>query len=69
MKADLLSKLGEPFITTRGQDGGMGLGVYVAKLIAEQLGGSLEFHSELGSGTRAVFKFPANNIAEEQIAA
>lgn len=51
----LMSRWGEPFFTTK-QAGGMGLGVFLARVVAEQLGGSLSFSALEGSGTKARFE-------------
>jgi len=54
MPLDILSHVGEPFFTTKGKDQGMGLGIFLARSILEQLGGTLEFNSEVGKGTSAI---------------
>ena len=43
-----------PFFTTRKGSGGVGLGLYVSKHIAEKYGGSITVDSRVGEGT--VFK-------------
>jgi two-component system, sensor histidine kinase RegB len=55
---ELLARLGEPFLTTKGPSKGMGLGVFLARTFAEQCGGSLVFESPEGKGTRAVLRLP-----------
>ena len=55
---ELLTRLGEPFLTTKGPSKGMGLGVFLARTFAEQCGGSLTFESTEGKGTRAVLRLP-----------
>lgn len=55
--ADVLERIGEPFFTTRAPGSGMGLGVFLARTLAERLGGSIAYSSELGRGTRAVWTF------------
>lgn len=52
MPPEVLSRLGEPFFTTRG-DRGAGLGVGICMRIVEDHGGKLTFESELGRGTTA----------------
>ena len=56
--AEVLSRVGEPFFTTREPGDGMGLGVFLARSLSEQLGGSFSLTSQLGSGTRAVVQVP-----------
>ncbi len=51
-----LSRVGTPFFTTR--DGGTGLGVVLAKGVVVQHGGTLEYKSEIGRGTRAIVTLP-----------
>lgn len=43
----------EPFFTTKSTGQGMGLGLFLASSVAEQLGGRLELASSPGRGTRA----------------
>jgi two-component system, sensor histidine kinase RegB len=54
----LLARIGEPFFTTREPGQGMGLGVFLARTLASQLGGSLELDSRAGSGTTARLRLP-----------
>ena len=51
-------RVGEPFFTTKPVGAGVGLGVYVARSIAEQLGGELTIESESGQGTTATLRIP-----------
>jgi len=55
---DVLPRVGEPFFTTREPGAGMGLGVFLARSLSEQLGGSFSLTSETGTGTRAVVQVP-----------
>jgi two-component system, sensor histidine kinase RegB len=50
--AYLLSRLGEPFVTTKAPGEGMGLGLYLVRTLIEQVGGRLEVSSRHPSGTR-----------------
>ena len=58
MSADVVARVGEPFFTTRPPGRGMGLGVFYARTVAEQLGGSLQVESAPGAGTRVHFCLP-----------
>lgn len=50
-----------------GNTQGLGLGLYLAKGIAEAHGGTLTLHSEVGSGTRACLLFPLHRAASKTI--
>jgi two-component system sensor histidine kinase RegB len=59
--ADILAKLGEPYITTRRAEpghGGLGLGVFIAITLIERLGGSVEFDNAPGGGARVTLTLP-----------
>lgn len=68
ISSENLERIGEPFFSTKGAGKGMGLGVYLTKLTAEQLGGTLSFASKLGEGTQALFSFPLSAHNEEKAA-
>ena len=55
---EALSRLGEPFFSTRPEGKGLGLGIFVARATFEQLGGSLVFSSTPGQGTSAQIRLP-----------
>ena len=58
MSEEVLSRVGEPFFTTKEAGSGMGLGIFLARLTAEQLGGNLSLESEPGIGTKVDFSVP-----------
>ena len=58
MGADILARVGEPFFTTKEPGSGMGLGVFLAKLIAERSGGALSIASEPARGTAVILSLP-----------
>jgi two-component system sensor histidine kinase RegB len=64
MDATLLARVGEPFFTTKGPGRGLGLGLFLARSVAEQLGGRLELDSQIGRGTRVVLTVPARSGGE-----
>jgi len=59
MTADVVRRAGEPFFTTKSPGKGMGMGLFLVRLVAEKLGGSFRLESEPGKGTRAVLELPA----------
>jgi two-component system sensor histidine kinase RegB len=63
MAEAVLARATEPFFTTKPRGRGMGLGLFLAQSVAEQMGGRLELWSALGQGTRArlVLPLPATN--------
>lgn len=54
-----IEKLGEPYFTTRGPGGGLGLGLFVTRGILDAHGGSLTFDAVIGKGTRVRMVLPA----------
>jgi two-component system, sensor histidine kinase RegB len=59
MSADVLSRVGEPFFTTKSPGEGMGLGLFLTRALAEQLGGEFHIASVPDSGTEARIELPA----------
>jgi two-component system sensor histidine kinase RegB len=60
MPLEVLSRVGEPFFTTKRPGAGMGLGVFLAKTVLTSLGGDLEFASQPGRGTTARVRLPTS---------
>jgi two-component system sensor histidine kinase RegB len=58
MSAETLRRIGEPFFTTKEPGKGMGLGTFLARTLAERLGGRLTFHSSESNGTTAILELP-----------
>jgi two-component system, sensor histidine kinase RegB len=56
--ADELERIGEPFFTTKPVGRGMGLGVFLCRTLAQQLGGSVTYRSRRGEGTTATLALP-----------
>jgi len=54
-----LSRMTEPFFTTRTDAGGTGLGLSISRSIVERHGGSIGFESVLGGGTTVTIRIPA----------
>jgi len=63
MPPEVLRKAFEPFFTTRPEGQGAGLGLAVARALAEGMGGSLILESAPGAGTRARLDLPRFELA------
>lgn len=66
MAPGVLARAGEPFFTTKDPGQGSGLGLYIARTLAEQLGGSLELRSQPGLGTTARITLPGSDPGREE---
>lgn len=58
----IVRHLGEPYVTTRrpraGRDGGLGLGLFIAKSLLERMGATLSFDKAPGGGARTRILWP-----------
>jgi len=66
MSDEVRQRLFEPFFTTRSANGGMGLGMAIARKIVEQHSGRIEVESRPQQGTCVRLIFPAALEAEDQ---
>lgn len=57
MNSEILEKASSPFFSTR--EGGTGLGLTIVKRVVEAHGGSIDFLSQAGVGTRVELRFPS----------
>lgn len=62
MAPEVFARVFEPFHSTRAPGEGMGLGLYLARGLAEQLGGSLKVVSTLGAGTEVEWVLPLAQV-------
>jgi two-component system sensor histidine kinase RegB len=60
--------VGEPFFTTTGPGEGMGLGLFLTRALAEQLGGEFHITSTPEHGTEARLELPADQAGERSSA-
>ncbi len=68
MTPDVLSRVGEPFFTTKVPGEGMGLGLFLTRALAEQLGGAFHITSTPGEGTEARIDLPASRAGDRRSA-
>ena len=58
MPAEVAARATDPFFSTKPEGRGMGLGLFLVRALAEQLGGSLEIESQPGRGTAVRLHLP-----------
>jgi polar amino acid transport system substrate-binding protein len=61
--AENLTRVIDPFFTTRRQAGGSGLGLSVSSRIVQNHGGTMSFTSTVDKGTLVTVRFPASGRA------
>lgn len=61
MPAEVLTRVTEPFFSTKLDSGGLGLGLFICQSIISDHGGSLSFDSSPGKGTTACVALPLVN--------
>lgn len=59
MDEAISSRAGEPFFTTKETGKGMGLGLFLVRMFAERMKGSLRIQSHPGEGSLITLEFPA----------
>jgi two-component system sensor histidine kinase RegB len=63
MTRDVLKRVGEPFFSTKPPGTGLGLGVFIARTLSEQMGGRFRLESEPGRGTTAIVEIESESPA------
>jgi signal transduction histidine kinase len=63
---EILPRIFERHATTKGQGGGLGLGLFLAKRIAQLHGGELSVESKPGEGARFMLSLPCQLEAVER---
>ncbi len=58
MPPEVLDRIAEPFYSTKRPEHGMGLGTFLVRAFAEDMGGTLIFDSALNQGTTAILELP-----------
>ncbi|MGC1422228.1 MAG: ATP-binding protein [Terracidiphilus sp.] len=58
MAPEILHRIAEPFYSTKRPERGMGLGTFLVRIFAEDMGGALIFDSNLNQGTTAILELP-----------
>ncbi|MFZ5765383.1 MAG: sensor histidine kinase [Thermodesulfobacteriota bacterium] len=66
MDREFLKRATEPFYTSKQPGKGMGLGLYLAKIMANRFGGDLKLISEPGEGTTAILSFALVRIGADE---
>jgi two-component system, sensor histidine kinase RegB len=61
MSPETLSRMGEPFFTTKEPGRGMGLGVFLVRNVIHRLGGEITYTSQVGVGTECTISLPRNS--------
>ncbi|GHF16144.1 two-component sensor histidine kinase [Kordiimonas sediminis] len=65
--AQVIKSLGEPYVTTRtpvpGKDGGMGLGLFIAKTLLERTGARLKFDNKTPNGACVSIRWSRSMLA------
>ena len=65
MDEQVRRRVGEPFFTTHGESGALGLGISVTLGIVREHGGRLDFSSSAGAGTTVTLVLPHSNSAKQ----
>jgi polar amino acid transport system substrate-binding protein len=59
--SEILENVRAPFVTTKREQGGLGLGLSIASTIVDEHNGRLDLVSKIGQGTRAIVQLPISH--------
>lgn len=65
MPFEVLSRIFEPFFSTRGENESTGLGLYITRTLIESMGGAIDAHSIPKHGTTFTMRFPLTDEERE----
>lgn len=68
LTAEQLARVGEPFFTTKSPGEGMGLGLFLARSLLENLGGALHISNAADGGARVILELPRAGAEAEVVA-
>ena len=70
MDQSTADRIFDPFFTTRESGEGTGLGLSIVQGVVEQMGGTIEVHSQIGKGAEFILRFPVyvEAVGHEQAA-
>ncbi|MBU0954974.1 MAG: HAMP domain-containing histidine kinase [Spirochaetes bacterium] len=63
---DNMARIFQPFFTTRREQGGTGLGLYIVYNIVSKLGGSIKCESKPGEGVRFIMTLPQQTMPQHK---
>lgn len=69
IKAEDLPHIFEPFFSTRIDEGGSGLGLYISNFLVTEQNGTLELHNNPEGGCRATIRLPVPKTVTPQLSA
>lgn len=62
---EVLARAGETFVTTKGDGGGLGIGLFLANATIERAGGSVQLQTRPGGGTLSCVHLPLSNPGDK----
>ncbi len=62
-----LTRIYDPFFTTKGPDEGEGIGLFVVQQIVKKYQGTIDFKSSVGEGTTCTMVFPVQELNKEAV--